>query len=241
MQRYPIKYCPVGSVVLLYNVFPCYFFCFNFVLPEYLIATSDRVFFVITDIPTRKTKSLCCSVFLCHCSIFMHYCSVLTITEQKRSNVFLYHCSVFLYHSSVFCTTIPFFSQQNTNKTVCFCTTVPCFHTTVLFLHYCSVFSQEKTEQCVFELRFRFFHKGQWNKTEQCVFLTLSKNGTVCFVSQFRALYHCSVFALLFRFCTSFRFFHKKQRNNLFCTTVRFFIWNNETVWTCVSLLFILF
>ena len=76
-----------------------------------------------------------------------------------------------LYHCSVFCTTVPFFfhkKQQHKNGTVCFYTTVP------------------------------FFHKGQRNKTEQCV----SKNRTVCFVPLFRFcttvpfLYHCSVYSI---------------------------------------------
>ena len=61
-----------------------------------------------------------------------------------------------MYHCSVFALLIRFSTmEQKTEQCVC-CTTVPCFRTTVLFLHYysilyhCSVFytTEQKMEQC---------------------------------------------------------------------------------------------
>ena len=154
----------------------------------------------------------------------------------KTEQCILYHCSVFLYHCSVFvplfrfCTSVPFFallfrfSTMGQKRNSVFCTTVPCFCTTVLFLYHCSVFA----------LLFRFLHYcsvfPQRDKTEQCILYHRSL-----------FLFHCSVFPLLFRFTTTdqcvfvplFRFFFfallfrfpttDQKRNSVFCTTVPFF------------------
>ena len=53
---------------------------------------------------------------------------------------------MFSYHCSVFCTTVPFFPQQNKNGTVCFCTTV-----------YFTRNKGTKTEHCVFVSLFCVF------------------------------------------------------------------------------------
>ena len=73
-------------------------------------------------------------VFVLLC--FLHCCSVFSTAEKKQNSESLYYCSVFSYHWSVFCTAVPFFPQQNKFRTVCSCTTVPCFCTTVLFLYH---------------------------------------------------------------------------------------------------------
>ena len=127
---------------------------------------------------------------------------------------------------------VQFFSQetteQNENRTVCFCITVPCFRTTVPF--FALLFRFFTTEQkrnsvflyhcSVFALLFRFF--PQLNKKRNSVFM-----------------YHgFFVFVPLFRFCTSVPFFPQlnKKRNSVFlyhcsvfsyhcsvfCNTVRF-------------------
>ena len=132
-----------------------------------------------------------------------------------------------------------------------FCTTV-LFCITVPFLYHCSVFA----------LLFRFF---SYATTEQCVFVKCSvfsnctmeqkwsKNGTVCFRITVPFLhwcsvsYHCSVFALLFRFlyhCSVFSQGTAEQKRNsvvLYHCSVYFHKeqWNkNGTVWYCITVPF---
>ena len=168
-----------------------------------------------------------CSVFslrnkngkVCFCTTvpFLHFFSVFSTTEQKTEQCvfvslfsffvplfrFLHYCSVFPQRNKngkvcfcttvLFCTSVPFFPQQNKNGTVFFF--VPLFFSQEtmeqkqnnVFLQYCFVF---------------FFHRGQWNKAEQCVFL----NHCSVFALLFRFLYHCSVFAVLFHFVSLSRF-----------------------------------
>ena len=152
--------------------------------------------------PQRNKKRN--SVFLYHCSVFallfrfLNHCSVFSTPDKKWNSVFLYHCSVFLHFCSVF-------PQQNKIGTVCFCTTVPFFALLFPFFHN----RTKKTEQCVFEPLFRFFHKE--TKTEQCVFVpvfrffhkgTIKRNSVFCTTVPF--------FALLFYF-----FRNRKKRNSV--------------------------
>ena len=105
-----------------------------------------------------------------------------------------------------------------------FCTNVPCFCTTVPFLHHCFVFA----------LLFRFLHYCS-------VFPQWDKNGTVCFRTTVPVILHfCPVFPqqnkygtvyfvpLVRVFVPLFRFLPycfvfsttEQKRNSVFCTTV---------------------
>ena len=105
------------------------------------------------------------------------------LNRTKRKSVFSYHCSVF----ALLCR-FPITEQKRTSV---FCTTVPCFRTTVPF----------------FALLFRFSTMEQKRNSVFCTTVP-------CFCFTVPCLHHCSVFALLFRFfALLFRFFHKGTKN----------------------------
>ena len=178
---------------------------------------------------------------------FLHFCSVFFDNGTKKLN------SVFLYHCSVFCTSVPFFPQQNKKRNSVFCTTVPFFAPLFRFFHngtkkngtvcFCTTvpFFPQRTKKrnsvvlyhcSVFCTSVPFFPQRN-KKTEQCVFVPLFRFLHFCSVfstteqtTEQCVLYHCSIF------CTIVPFFpqRNKKRNSgtkthcsVFCTTVPFF------------------
>ena len=220
MQRYPIQYCSVCSVVLLYMCFPVVSFAFTF-----SACVSDRRL-IQANLGTFRLKPKHARYVL-FCFVFIRN------NGTKTEQCFLYHCSVFLFHCPVFALLFHFFTTEQKRNSV-FCTTVPCFRTTVPFLHHCSIFSQQNKNGTVYFVPlFRvfvplfsfcttvpFLHYCSFFCTTVPFFPQWDKNRTLYFVQL-----HC-VFVPLFCFFTIIPFFHNvtKTEQCVFVPLFRFFL-----------------
>ena len=128
-----------------------------------------------------------------------------TVFSQQNKNGTLYFVPLFRVFVPLFrfCTTVTFFArlfgfstiEQKRNSV--FCTTVPCFCTTVPFSHYCSVFPQRNKSGtvCLHTTVLGFFctsvpFSHNRTKTECSVFCTT----VPCFCTTVPFLHFCSVF-----------------------------------------------